>query len=228
MNKTNKTVDRRVAAVSSGNGEELESISARIRYAREFRNIEPQGLRTRLKDIGLSVSKQLLHRYETVEARNPSLNIVAGIAEVTGFSPGWLLFGKGQVFIDDPFTQIVRAVNLEYLHRRPKKEWPSPAELKSPGVVARDIEHARARPFIVSIDDDFAHRIERATNKPIGWLDASPDARGRRGQARRMVDTLELIGEALKLTETPLKYSGCQSVSCVFFVPVAQCGRAVG
>ena len=159
-------------------------------------------MRARLKDAGLSVSKQLLHRYETVEARNPNLTIVAGIAEVTGFSPGWLLFGKGQVFVEDPFTQIVRAVNLEYLYRRPKKHWPRAAGLKAAGIKAQDIEQALARPFIVTIDDEFARRIERAADKPLGWLDAPPDTRGRRGRAQRMVATLELIGEALKLSES--------------------------
>lgn len=163
--------------------------------------MEPQALRARLQDIGLSVSKQLLHRYETVESRNPSLSIIDGIADVTGFSPGWLLFGKGQVFTEDPFTQIVRAVNLEYLYRQPRHERPAPAALKAAGVSADTLAQARARPFIASIDDRFARAVEQAAGKPVGWLDAPPDTRGRRGRANRMVDTLELIGEALKLTE---------------------------
>lgn len=198
MRKTTKGRNKRRADAIDG----LQSIAERIRYAREYRQIEPQAMRASLQDIGLSVSKQLLHRYETVEARNPNLTIVAGIAEVTGFSPGWLLFGAGQVFVADPFTQIVRAVNLEYLYRRPQKKWPGAAALKAAGIKAQDIEQALARPFIVTIDDDFARRIERAAGKPLGWLDAPPDARGRRGRAKRMVATLELIGEALKLTES--------------------------
>ncbi|MDH3451240.1 MAG: hypothetical protein OEN20_02390, partial [Gammaproteobacteria bacterium] len=78
MSKTTKSRVRCGTSSSSRADQGLESIAARIRYAREYRNMEPQALRARLQDIGLSVSKQLLHRYETVEAQNPSLTIVAG------------------------------------------------------------------------------------------------------------------------------------------------------
>ena len=83
------------------------TVAARIRYAREHAGLEPMALRQGLKARGLTVSKQLLHRYETVDSSNPNLGIVEAI-EVQGLgddvlarptrsggdvSPGALLVG---------------------------------------------------------------------------------------------------------------------------------------
>ena len=49
------------------------TMASRIRYARESQGVGPQALRAELKKRRIDVSKQLLHRYESVESQNPNL-----------------------------------------------------------------------------------------------------------------------------------------------------------
>lgn len=178
----------------------LSSVAARIRYARVYMNMDPLELRRRLKEKGVSVSKQLLHRYETVESQNPNLGIVEAIAEVSGFSPGWLLFGKGPVFAIDPFTQIVRFLHLEALYRRPKREWPSASKLRAAGISPQTIERLRTHPFAESITDETARAVELVAGKPVGWLDSPPEDLGS-ADGERLIDILRMMGDALKLDD---------------------------
>lgn len=179
----------------------LSSVAARIRYARVYSKMEPIELRRRLKEKGISLSKQLLHRYETAESQNPNLAIVEAIAEVSGFSPGWLLFGKGPVFVIDPFTQIVRNLNLEVLYRRPKREWPSTAKLRTSGTSSQTIERLRACPFAEPVTDKVARAVELAVGKPVGWLDSPPESLSDVDRGERLIDVLRIMGEALKLDD---------------------------
>lgn len=69
-------------------------VSDRIRLAREQARLAPAELRHRLRQRGIELSKTGLHRIESTEPRNPNLRLVETIAEITGVSAAWLLFGE--------------------------------------------------------------------------------------------------------------------------------------
>jgi hypothetical protein len=71
------------------------TVPERIRCARAQAGMEASALRHALRERGIELSKQGLHRMETVEPKNPNVQIIQAIAEVTHVSPGWLLFGEG-------------------------------------------------------------------------------------------------------------------------------------
>jgi hypothetical protein len=153
------------------------SLASRLRYARESRKIEPQSLRVELKRRKIDVSKQLLHRYESVESQNPNLNIVEGIAEITGFSAGWLLF------------------------RGPKRSWPSTIALKAARVSMDELDFHRNYPFVRPVSDALARSLETAADKAIGWMDTPPEGVGRHSHHQRLSDTLELMAASLALDD---------------------------
>jgi transcriptional regulator with XRE-family HTH domain len=177
------------------------TLASRLRYARESRNIEPQALRAELKRKKIVVSKQLLHRYETVETQNPNLNIVEGIADITGFSAGWLLFGKGPMFASDPINQITRQLRLQSLFRGPRKTWPAVSRLKAAGVSIDELEFHRKYPFVRSVSDELARSLETASEQAIGWMDTAPEGVGRHSHHQRLSDTLELMAASLALND---------------------------
>lgn len=177
------------------------TMASRLRYARESRNIEPQALRAELKRRKIDVSKQLLHRYESVESQNPNLNIVEGIADITGFSAGWLLFGKGPMFASDPLNQITRQLRLRSLFRGPKKSWPSPAALKGARVSMEELDFHREYPFVRPVSDALARSLETASDQAIGWMDSPPEGVGRHSHHQRLSDTLELMAASLALDD---------------------------
>ena len=176
-------------------------MASRIRYAREACGIEPQALRAELKRRKIDVSKQLLHRYESVESQNPNLTIVEGIADVTGFSAGWLLFGKGPMFASDPLNQITRQLRLASLFRGPKKSWPGITDLKSAGVSMDELEFHRRHPFVRPVSDGLARSLETVADQAIGWMDTPPEGVGRHSHHQRLSDTLELMGASLALDD---------------------------
>ena len=176
-------------------------MASRLRYARESRKIEPQALRAELKRRKIDVSKQLLHRYESVESQNPNLNIVEGIADITGFSAGWLLFGKGPMFASDPLNQITRQLRLRSLFRGPKKSWPMVSDLKAAGVPMDELDFHRGQPFVRAVSDSLARSLETASDQGIGWMDTPPEGVGRHSRHQRLSDTLELMAASLALDD---------------------------
>ncbi len=176
-------------------------MASRLRYARESRKIEPQALRAELKRRKIDVSKQLLHRYESVESQNPNLNIVEGIADITGFSAGWLLFGKGPMFASDPLNQITRQLRLRSLFRGPKKSWPMVSGLKAAGVPMDELDFHRGHPFVRAVSDSLARSLETASDQGIGWMDTPPEGVGRHSHQQRLSDTLELMAASLALDD---------------------------
>ena len=176
-------------------------MASRLRYARESHKIEPQALRAELKRRKIDVSKQLLHRYESVESQNPNLNIVDGIADITGFSAGWLLFGKGPMFASDPLNQITRQLRLRSLFRGPKKSWPLVTDLKAAGVQMDELDFHRQYPFVRTVSDSLARALETASDQAIGWMDSPPEGVGRHSHHQRLSDTLELMAASLALDD---------------------------
>ena len=88
------------------------TISARLRRAREKAEMEPTEVRAALRERGIELSKTGLHRLETQEPRNPNLKIIAAIAEITRSSPGWILFGTGPA---TPETEVGSAIRSRVL-----------------------------------------------------------------------------------------------------------------
>lgn len=86
-----------------------DSISQRIRRAREKAQMEPAALRRQLQQRGIELSKTGLHRLETTEPRNPNLKLIEAIAEITKVSAGWILFGKGPAIPADDVGAAIRS-----------------------------------------------------------------------------------------------------------------------
>ena len=90
-----------------------DSISSRIRRAREQARLEPKALREALSARGIELSKTGLHRLETIEPTNPSVRQIEAIAEITNVSPGWLLFGTGTALQADAAADAIRGRVLD-------------------------------------------------------------------------------------------------------------------
>ena len=86
-----------------------DSISNRIRDARDRSGLAPAELRKMLADKGINLSKTGLHRLETSEPVNPNLKLMIAIAEATHVTPEWLLFGTGSPRPDEKIGPAIRA-----------------------------------------------------------------------------------------------------------------------
>ncbi len=84
------------------------SISARIREAREMAQLEPAELREELRRYGIELSKGGLHRLETQEPRNPNVKQIEAIADITNVSPAWILFGEGTTIPEQQVGSAIR------------------------------------------------------------------------------------------------------------------------
>lgn len=90
-----------------------EGIARRIREARAKAQLDTREMREALSDLGLSVSKAGLHRLENVEPRNPNLELIQAISEITGVSPAWLLFGEGTAYPGENIGSAIRGRVLD-------------------------------------------------------------------------------------------------------------------
>ena len=86
-----------------------DSISNRIRDARDRSGLAPAELRKILAQMGINLSKTGLHRLETSEPVNPNLKLMIAIAEATHVTPQWLLFGEGSPRPDEKIGPAIRA-----------------------------------------------------------------------------------------------------------------------
>ncbi len=90
-----------------------ESIAGRIKSAREQAQLDSVEMRAALKQLGIQVSKAGLHRLENVEPRNPNLEMIHAISEITGVSPAWILFGEGTTYQGDSVGDAIRGRVLD-------------------------------------------------------------------------------------------------------------------
>ncbi len=86
-----------------------DSISYRIRDARDRAGLAPVELRKNLAARGINLSKTGLHRLETSEPVNPNLKLMNAIADATHVTPEWLLFGSGSARPDEKIGSAIRA-----------------------------------------------------------------------------------------------------------------------
>lgn len=181
----------------------LDTMGQRIRYAREWNNWEAKDLRAALDGLGLAISRQQLSNYENIESTNPSLALLAAIGQVTGFSPGWLAFGAGPVFAIDPVVQLIRAANARSLFKGSVRERKQRAALKSHGADPAQVDICLAKPLLAPIDDITARAIEKACEKPTGWMDSPPT--DQRRQSKRdmsiLVEAINFASAAIRLPE---------------------------
>jgi len=121
------------------------TVPERIRDARERAGMEAVELRNELRKKGIELSKQGLHRMETVEPKNPNVQVIEAIADITHVSPGWILFGEGPMVrgeevggairgrIIDTIELMVGALDLTKGQRRTIKGWLESVRGRSPG-----------------------------------------------------------------------------------------------
>lgn len=183
------------------NGPALDSMGQRIRYAREWNHWDAKDLRLALEESGLSISRQQLSNYENIASTNPSLALLEGIGRETGFNPGWLAFGTGPVFAIDPLVQLIRAANARSLFKGRVRERKQRNSLKNFGADPVQVDDCLAKPLIAPINDTTARAIEKACEKPAGWLDRPPGDQRRRSKRDMsiLVEAIHFAGAAIRL-----------------------------
>lgn len=107
--------------------------------------MEAVELRNELRKKGIELSKQGLHRMETVEPKNPNVQVIEAIADITHVSPGWILFGEGPMVrgeevggairgrIIETIELMVGALDLTQGQRRTIKGWLESVRGRRPG-----------------------------------------------------------------------------------------------
>ena len=187
----------------AANGVSLETMGQRIRYARNWNHWDAKDLREALDRVGITISRQQLSNYENLSSSNPSLAILETIGQVTGFNPGWIAFGLGPVFTIDPVIQLIRAANARSLFKGKVRERKQRTALKSHGADPVIVDECLAKPLLASINDTTARAIEKACEKPTGWLDSPPT--DKRHQSKRdqhiLVEAIHFAGSAIRLPE---------------------------
>jgi transcriptional regulator with XRE-family HTH domain len=101
----------------------------------------------------------------------PSPDDVKTIAQVTGASPCWIMFGLGPIRASGRDTQAIRHQNLEYLFENTKAHKGQLTKfLKAIGLSRNKLEEHINNPFL-SLPDRLARKCEKFANRPVGWLD---------------------------------------------------------
>lgn len=88
--------------------QDCQDIPSRLRFARLQAGLEAVAMREELRKRGITLSKGGLHRVENTEPTNPNLKMIEAIAEITGVSASWLLFGKGPALREDDAVDALR------------------------------------------------------------------------------------------------------------------------
>jgi len=132
---------------------------AGFKTAREFRQKLPKWPENRLSwyEAGYSM---------------PHPRDVEQIAEITGSSACWIMFGLGPIRSGGRDLQAVRHQNLVYLYRAASEQEGSAEAsfLSSLGLEAKKIAEYLDNPF-QHIGERLARKIEKAGGKPRKWLD---------------------------------------------------------
>ncbi len=130
---------------------------------------------------GLQTAAQLLARipdWSTSRLGNyeagisvPSPDDIGRIAEVTGASPCWIMFGIGPIRAHGRDIQAIRHQNLVAAVEQCRSRRGSFAPLlKALGLSRKKVDELVANPFL-TISERLARRCERFLKKPIGWMD---------------------------------------------------------
>jgi len=101
----------------------------------------------------------------------PSPDDVKVIAEKTGSSPCWIMFGSGPIRASGRDTQAIRHQNLvaTFEHARAQRGQLTPL-LKAIGLSRKKLDEYIANPFLV-LTDRLVRRCEQYLKKQKGWMD---------------------------------------------------------
>ena len=88
--------------------QDCHDVPSRLRFARFQAGLEAAQMREELRKRGITLSKGGLHRVENIEPTNPNIKMIEAIADITGVSPSWLLFGTGPALSGDDAVDAIR------------------------------------------------------------------------------------------------------------------------
>ncbi len=88
--------------------QDCHDVPSRLRFARLQAGLEAAQMREELRKRGITLSKGGLHRVENIAPTNPNIKMIEAIADITGVSPSWLLFGKGPALSGDDAVDAIR------------------------------------------------------------------------------------------------------------------------
>ena len=101
----------------------------------------------------------------------PSPDDVQIIAQATGASPCWIMFGSGPIRSSGRDTQAIRHQNLVTTTERLQAERGQLTRLlKALGISRKKLDECLANPF-QPIPDRLARRYEKFLSKPPAWMD---------------------------------------------------------
>ena len=96
--------------------EDVSTITGRIRHARAIAQLRPEDMRRLLKERGIKLSTSGYRRIENEEPTNPKLEVMIAIADITGTTPQWLLFGGDAIEVNDSQRMLRRSL-IETMER---------------------------------------------------------------------------------------------------------------
>ena len=101
----------------------------------------------------------------------PSPDDIETIAELTGSSACWIMFGIGPIRATGRDHQAIRHQNIMTVFEKHKIQRGGIAKyLKATGLSRKKIDEYAANPFL-EIPDRLARKLEKLEKKPNGWAD---------------------------------------------------------
>jgi transcriptional regulator with XRE-family HTH domain len=145
----------------------VNSIAGRIKLARKMAGLDTQA---RLLALIPGWKASRLGNYEA-GISSPGADDLRRIAEATGVSACWLMFGDGPIRPSARDTQAIRHQNLVHLLRDVEQSPERLAEtVKRLRISRKRLLTLLENPF-QPIGDELAARLERIADRPPGWLD---------------------------------------------------------
>lgn len=140
-----------------------------------------QRIKQARKMAGFGTAAQLLERIPTWGTGRlgnyeagislPSPDDVKVIADLTGTSPCWIMFGVGPIRATGRDLQAIRHQNFAYLIEQTKSIGGATTKLlQAIGLSAHKVEEHMANPFL-SIPDRIARKCEKYAQHKVGWMD---------------------------------------------------------
>lgn len=142
-------------------------IGQRIKQARRMASFDTAAqLIEKIPDWGAS----RLGNYEAGISL-PSPDDVQLIAQATGASPCWIMFGSGPIRASGRDTQAIRHQNLaSTIEQTQAERGEIPRLLKALGISRKKLDEYLANPF-QPIPDRLVRRCEKFLKKPPSWMD---------------------------------------------------------
>lgn len=102
----------------------------------------------------------------------PSPDDIKIIANITGSSPCWIMFGHGPIRSTGRDIQAIRHQNFVYIFETAKSQKGVMTKfLKVIGLSRKKVDEHINNPFL-TIPDRIARKCEKFTKRKVGWIDA--------------------------------------------------------